>query len=98
MLATANWGFLKMAVRRGTYRWRQPKIKNRRHPSWYRRRNLIIVWDLVQKDFRIVSLDDWDIIAYYPINSAVTQAKFTMFYRKRLTKMNRSQKDSYSDR
>jgi len=98
MLATANWSYLKMAVRRGSFRWKQPKRVGRRDPSWYRRRNLLIVWDIIQQDFRIISLDNWRILAYYPVNTPATQARFAVFYRKRLTRLNRVQRDAYSDK
>jgi hypothetical protein len=78
------------------YKWKKPKSK--RGKSWYRQRNLIIVWDIIQQGFRMISLDEYIILGYTPVSNFKDKAKFTQFYRKRLYRQPKLQRDKFSDK
>lgn len=76
MLCTANFDFIK--ANSNLFQWKTPKSK--REPGYYTKRNLAIVWDLIVKAWRIVSLDDYDIINTYPIKSSAEKSEYVKYY------------------
>jgi hypothetical protein len=77
MMCTANIDFIKNNS--SLFSWKTPKSK--RDPGWYTERGLCIVWDLVVKNWRMVSLDDYDIINKYPIKYKTDQGRFVDYYK-----------------
>ena len=85
MLCTSNFDFIKSNS--ALFQWQTPKSK--REPGWYTSRGLCIVWDLVVKKFRMVSLDDYDIINVYPIKTKTDQARYVEYYKNLLKREGR---------
>lgn len=96
MLCTSNWRFIASPMTRNLFKWKKPK--SRRGKAWYEQRKLLIVWDLLMNNFRMVSLDDYQIIGYTPVNTLLTQAKFIAFYRQRLKNQPENRKKGFSDK
>lgn len=98
MLCTANWRFIRSPLTARFFKFKKPK--QRRGAQWYRSRNLIIVWDLLAADFRIVSLDTWKIAAFVPCNSVNDYAKFAVFYQQKIrgNAMPKIKKKRFSDK
>jgi hypothetical protein len=98
MLCTANWRFIRSPIVAKLYKWKKPK--SRRGSSWYKKRNLIIVWDILKADFRIVNLDKWKIVAYVPSKTLFDKQAFTVFYMQKLrgNKMSPSRKNQFYDK
>lgn len=95
MLCTANWRLIKSPVCRTLFNWVKPKT--RRGPNWYRKRNLIIVWDILQNDWRMVSLEKYFIVGYTPVQTLLEQEKFITFYQHQLEPLTQQKKDHFSD-
>lgn len=98
MLCTANWRFIRSPITAKLYKWKKPK--HRRGPAYYRNKNLIIVWDIMKADFRIISLDSWRIAGMVPTNTLLDKQKFHLFYMQKLrgNKMSPSAKNKFYDR
>jgi hypothetical protein len=93
MLCTANWKFLSSMFTRWVFNWKTPKT--RRGASWYKQRNLIIVWDLISKDFRIMPTTDIRFISAYKCTSLTEKGRFILFYRKNIGKLTNTQITKY---
>lgn len=93
MLCTANWKFLSSVATRKVFGWSNPK--SRRGTSWYKVRKLIIVWDLLINNFRIISLDDWNILGVLPLKDLNEQAKFLVFYNEYISRLGGNQIENY---
>jgi hypothetical protein len=78
MLCSANWEYLKSDKQ---FKWKAPKGIRPRTKSWYKKRNLIIVWDLVLRNWRMISLDDYNIVNVYKTTTKEDQANFTRYYK-----------------
>ena len=86
MMCTANFDFIKNNS--ALFQWQTPKGP-KKEPGWYTSRGLCIVWDLIVKKFRMVSLDDYDIINVYPIRTKPDQQRFIEYYRNLLKREGR---------
>ena len=95
MLCTANWKLISNIFTRRLFGWKSPL--HRRGPSWYKQRNLLIVWDFMKDDFRIVSLDEWEIIAVFNTTKFFDRAKFIAFYKYYISKQPQIRRDGFSD-
>ena len=95
MLCTANWRFISSPLTRKYFNWKRPS--SRRGKMWYRQRKLVIVWDIMMNNWRMVSLDKWAIAGYYPAQKMYEKAKFISFYRQMLMNMPKTQKLHFSD-
>jgi hypothetical protein len=93
MLCTQNWRFIYRLYKAFPGYFNFPIIKNKKgviKKSWYRDRNLTLVWDIVANDIRMISMDDWKIIDAQPFNTGEDLAAFMEFfdrYLKRITKI-----------
>lgn len=85
MLCTANWQFIK--DNSALFQWKPPKFG--RPKEWYIKRNLAIIWDLIVKHWRMVSLDEYDIINMYPIKTKEQQEKYIAYYKNLLKREGR---------
>lgn len=85
MLCTSNWEFIK--ANSSLFNFKPPKSK--REPDYYTSRNLAVVWDLIVKGWRIVSLDDYDIINIYSIKTADDKKKYVEYYKNMLKREGR---------
>ena len=69
MLATRNfWLAAKMAKIKGE----RLTVKQPRGDNWYKKRNLILVWDIVFNNFRMIDLtkpNDWRILDFIPFSN-----------------------------
>jgi hypothetical protein len=95
MLCTSNWRYIKSPRVRYLYNWKKPK--SRRGKAWYRKRKLVIVWDIMMNDWRMVSLDKYKIVGYTSIKSLERQDEWTEFYRAHINKLPENKKKHYSD-
>ena len=80
MVCTANWKYLSSMFTRKVFNWNTPKT--RRGVSWYKRRGLIIVWDLMVQNFRIVPVSTIQFVSAFKCTNLMEKGKFIMFYRK----------------
>ena len=96
MLCTTNWRLISSPLTRFIYKWKKPKT--RRGRAWYRQRNLIIVWDLMQKGFRMVSLDSYIIVGYTPVSTFTDKVIFTEFYMSNLYRSSKLDRNKFSDK
>lgn len=85
MMCTSNFQFIK--DNSSLFSWKTPGSK--REPGWYEKRGLCIVWDLIVKKWRMVSLDDYDIINKYPIRHKTQQRRFIDYYQNLLRREGR---------
>ncbi len=98
MICTRNFFFAKRFAKHfGQYDMpRRPKHKRKK--SWYKQREIILVWDLLENKYRMVHLKKWKIMDFIPITvnniniindfaqrinpRRLTEAHKTQFYRK----------------
>lgn len=95
MFCTANWSFITSSMVRKLFKWTPPKT--RRPHGWYRERRLVIVWDLMKLKFRMISLDDYEIVGWKSIKSLDKQAFFTSFYRQYIKPMHYMTRYNFGD-
>ena len=93
MVCTANWKFLSSVFTRWVFNWNTPKT--RRGVSWYKQRNLIIVWDLMVNNFRIIPVTDIRFVSAYKCNSLMEKGRFILFYRRNIRKLTPTQEHKY---
>lgn len=93
MVCTANWRFLSSVFTRWFFKWNTPK--SRRGVSWYKRRNLIIVWDLMVQNFRIIPVGDIRFVSAYKCTSLMEKGRFLLFYRNNIRNINSVQEEKY---
>ena len=94
-LCTSNWRYIRSPIVRHLYDWKKPKT--RKGPAWYRKRKLLIVWDILQNDWRMISLDKYTIVGYTLCKTLEQQQEFTVFYRQHLKNLPENKKSHYSD-
>ena len=95
ILCTSNWRYISSPIVRYLYHWKKPK--KRRGKAFYRSRKLLIVWDIMKNDWRMVSLDKYKIVGYTSVKSIQDQDTFTKFYRYNLKVLPEAKKEHYSD-
>ena len=83
MLCTSNFKFVS---KNAVFKFKKPLGIRPRSDSWYKKRNLIIVWDMILLDWRMISLDDYDIINVYEINNKKDEDTFIKNYKNLLKK------------
>ena len=76
MMCTANW---KMLQKYPEFEWSVPATSKGK--DFYIKHNLQIVWDLILKEWRMVNLNDVDIISVYPITSVDDEEYFVEYYK-----------------
>jgi len=96
MLCTADWGLISNVFARRLFDWKSPN-KNR-GKMWYKKRNLIIVWDFMKDDFRMISLDDWKPIAVFKTTSYFSRVAFMIYYKQVISKLPDNRRNSFSDK
>jgi len=84
MLLTANWTFI--GNNQKLFKWIPPMGVRPRTEAWYKSRKLIIGWDLVLRTWRMISLDEFQIVNVFPIETKLQQDDFVADY-KNLLKM-----------
>lgn len=89
MLACMDYDFLYK--NRKLLKFIPPKGSKLRSPQWYSKRNLLIVFDLIRKDWRMISCTEYFIASYIKIVSIEQQTDFIQYY-KELIK-NKSEKE-----
>lgn len=95
MLCTSNWRYISSPLTKELYKWKKPK--SHKGKAYYRKHNMIIVWDLMLKHWRIVSLDKYNIVGYYPVSKLIDKAKFTAFYRQHIKNLPENRRKHFSD-
>lgn len=93
MVCTCNWKFLSSIFTRRIFNWNTPKT--RRGISWYKRRNLIIVWDLMVHNFRIIPVGNIRFVSAYKCSSLLEKGRFILFYNKNIKKLSPTQQAKY---
>ncbi len=79
MLCSSNWRFIASPIVKSVFHWRRPQGPAKGY-QWYKKRKLIITWDILNQDWRIVSLDSWEIIAAMPVDTLLQKGEFLKFY------------------
>jgi len=77
MFCTSNWKYLNDNRQVFGYK----KARRLRSDSWYRQRNLMLVFDLVLQKYRMISLDDYRIMNTFPLETKVDQLQFIDRYK-----------------
>lgn len=95
MLATANWTIIADPRFRKIFNWRKPK--SRRGKAWYRKRKLVIIWDLMKNQFRMVSTDKYIIQGVFPLTTEEEATRFLQFYRRNIHRRSDAYKLKFSD-
>ena len=93
MVCTTNWKFLSSVFTRRIFNWNTPK--SRRGVSWYKQRNLIIVWDLMVENFRIIPVTDIRFVSAYKCTSLIEKGRFILFYRRNIRTLTPTQEKKY---
>ena len=79
MLATSNWDFL--LAHKSTFKFSTPTGSKPRSKKWYKERNLVIVQDLVRQDWRMISLDDYEVVKVVSVNTKDQQEEYIKYYK-----------------
>jgi len=95
MLCTSNWRYISSPRVRRIYDWKKPK--KRRGKAWYRKRKLLIVWDFMANDWRMVSLDKYKIVGFTSIKTIERQDEWTEFYDSMIDPLPENRKKHFSD-
>lgn len=95
MLCTADWTFVSNIHNRTLFEYAHPRTN--RGINWYKKRNLLIVWDFMKGTFRIISLKKWKIIALFDTAPLINRATFRLFYEKYIDRLNDSKRNKFSD-
>ena len=88
MLCSSNWRFIASPIVKSVFKWMKHRGQSKGY-HWYKKRKLIITCDILNEDWRMVSLDNWDIIAAMPVNTLLQKVDFLKFYHCVLEKMTR---------
>jgi hypothetical protein len=83
MLCTANWKFVQKTKE---FKFKPPKGIRPRTKAWYKKRKLIIIWDLIHLDWRMISLDDYNIVNVFETDTKKKQEDFLKNYTNLLKK------------
>jgi len=81
IICTSSWVFLKENNK--IFNFKRPR-GTKRSDQWYRKKNLVIVFDLIIQNFRSISLDDYRIMNSYPLDTKVDRINFTEKYQEML--------------
>jgi hypothetical protein len=96
MLCTSAFGIISDPSHRRLFKWTKPRSKRPR--SWYRKKQLIIVWDLMLNSFRMISTDRYLVSAIFPLADVKSSAIFIDFYKKHVKTIPRMQKIIFADK
>lgn len=88
MLCSSNWRFIASPIVKNVFDWKKP-VNTPRGYQWYKQRNLVITWDILNQDWRMVNLDQWEIVAAMPVEKLLEKASFLTFYHCYLESMTR---------
>jgi hypothetical protein len=78
MLASSAFTYINKNKK--IYKFVPPSGKFSRSLAWYKKKKLIIVWDMVRKKFRHISLDDYNVISFWPLVSRRQKKTFEEKY------------------
>lgn len=95
MLCTARWDIISNPKFRNIFKWKKPK--SHRGKQWYSSRKLVIVWDLMKNNWRMISTDKYAILGLFPIMGDEEATKFLQFYRKNIFRRSEGYKLKFSD-
>jgi hypothetical protein len=93
MLCTSNWKYLKSDKQ---FKWVAPRGIRPRSKAWYKKRNLIIVWDLILRNWRMISLDDYTLVNVYQTHTKEQQTNFSRYYKNLMKKGRNKLKEFYN--
>lgn len=97
MLATSNFGIVKQA--RVLFRWEPPKGTGvRKTIQWQQERNLILVWDMMLRHWRMVNLDWWIVIGITPGYRFRERNAFIKFYNEKYRQYHTMQRKRFGDK
>lgn len=96
MLCTSNWRFIRSPLVRSLFKFQPPKGRVHRGAEWYRRRKIILVWDIMKLQWRCVSLLKYEICSAMPVKDLLEQAKFKAFYMRYIRPLSPGKKEAYS--
>ena len=81
--------FIASPIVKNVFHWKRP-LNPAKGYQWYKKRKLIITWDILNQDWRIVNLKNWEIIAAMPVDTVLQKAEFLKFYHCVLETMTRN--------
>jgi hypothetical protein len=96
MLCTSNWKLINSPLTKDLFNWKG-NPKSERGYYWYKNRNLVIVWSLTDLDWRMVNLNEWEVVAYIPVSNLLQKTEFIEFYRESIERMSDYKKKSIAD-
>lgn len=103
MLCSSNWRFIASPIVKSVFQWKRPQNPAKGY-QWYKKRNLIITWDILNQDWRMINLDSWEIVAAMPVHTLLQKVEFLKFYHCALESMSRThdsnghRRDSFADK
>lgn len=86
MVCTSNWNFISKPSTATMLGWEKPQGPEKGF-KWYLERDLLITWDLLNMDWRIIHLKDVEIIAAIPLVTFEDKEVFKLFYKSQLKKL-----------
>jgi hypothetical protein len=89
MLCSSNWRFIASPIVKNVFDWKKPKGPAKGY-QWYKQRNLLITWDILNQDWRMVTLDSWEVVAVMPVEKVLQKAEFLAFYHCAIEDMTRT--------
>ena len=96
MLCTSNFRYISNPKVRQLFKWKRPGSK--RGKAFYRGKRLLIVWDFMKNNFRMISLDKYKIVSFLPLIEFEELANWSGFYRKNIKNLPENLKNHFSDR
>jgi len=79
MLCSSQWNFLEEYADITGYQ--PPQGIAPRTTKWYNQHDLIITYDLIRKDWRHISLDNFKVVAYHPLITVSQKKQFAKFFK-----------------
>lgn len=96
MLATADWKFLQ--TNKKLFKFKAPSGSRPRSKKWYKEKELVIVHDLIRQSWRMISLDQYDIVKVVPINTKEQQEEYIKYYKRLYKKHGKKKLVGFFDR
>lgn len=95
MLATRNfWLAKRLAKMKGV----TLKVRRKRSKSYYKNHDMILVWDIIENDWRMISLDKWKIIDFVPLTEKTEQSISDWYRKTSMKSFSEGKKRSYSNK
>lgn len=78
MLCTADWKFLGNNKKYTGFK--PPRTNKLRSKKWYEKKNLLITFDLIRRDWRMISADEYFVVSFMKMDSTEKVEEFKKFF------------------